>query len=354
MLCCTECFNDEFLKDYIEKNGSLGNCDYCATKEQKCINVENLSNLFRPLLNVLEPIGLYDTIEFTNYESTWDIIDERWQIFSDKSKDKKELIMRDMFVGEEDLDGLEHRYQSSENNIWKEMLENGFIQMQWDEFKKELQYKNRFFLQSDSKMEVISELLEGMVEVLSIEDTVFRARISQDKEKLECPMMGKPDAMNATAGRANPQGIPYLYLASDFTTALAEVRPELNQKTTVAEFEIIKKLNCIDLRKYKAQSPFKFGEKLKQYVDNSVLLAILGHELSKPVNSSDSFFEYLPTQYISEFIKSKGYDGILYQSSVGDGYNIVIFEESGKLRCKSTKEYKLTNIDLLFEELIEE
>lgn len=353
MLCCTECFNDEYLKDYIEKNGDIGNCEYCNSTQQRCMNTEDLADLFRPLLNVFEPIGLYDVIEFIDYNSTCDVLDQRWQIFSEKSKEKKEFILRDIFVEAEDIIRLEYRYKSSENDFGGWLSESGIIQIQWDEFKKELQYENRYFLKTNSRMEEIDTILKGMVETLNVRENIFRARISRDDEKFECSNMGKPDYLNASAGRANPQGIPYLYLASDYKTAMNEVRPQLEERVTVAEFEIIKELNCIDLRKYITQSPFKFGEKLKQYVNNSMFLAILGHELSIPVSSSESVFEYLPTQYISEFIKSKGYDGLLYQSSVGSGYNIVIFDEVGKVRCNSTNEYKLKNMNLEFEEIVE-
>ena len=44
---------------------------------------------------------------------------------------------------------------------------------------------------------------------------------------------------------------------------------------------------------------------------------------------SDSLLEYLPTQYITEFIKSKGYAGVEYTSTMGTGgRNIAVFDES--------------------------
>lgn len=38
-------------------------------------------------------------------------------------------------------------------------------------------------------------------------------------------------------------------------------------------------------------------------------LTELSKEIAKPLRRSDSTLEYLPTQYISEFVKSQGYDG---------------------------------------------
>lgn len=37
----------------------------------------------------------------------------------------------------------------------------------------------------------------------------------------------KPLSNSASEGRANPKGIPYLYVATDKETAMSEVRPSL-------------------------------------------------------------------------------------------------------------------------------
>ncbi len=51
-------------------------------------------------------------------------------------------------------------------------------------------------------------------------------------------------------------------------------------------------------------------------------------EVAKPLRRSDSALEYLPTQYIAEFIKSQGYDGVEYASTLREGgYNIAVFDE---------------------------
>ena len=57
------------------------------------------------------------------------------------------------------------------------------------------------------------------------------------------------------------------------------------------------------------------------------LLERLGEELTRPVQPSGVAFEYVPTQYLCEYIKKKGFDGVLYRSSVStdDGVNIALF-----------------------------
>jgi hypothetical protein len=59
----------------------------------------------------------------------------------------------------------------------------------------------------------------------------------------------KPFSWKATEGRANPRGIPCLYLATHSHTAMSEVRPWKGGKITLATFEIVKDLTLVDCSK---------------------------------------------------------------------------------------------------------
>jgi len=56
----------------------------------------------------------------------------------------------------------------------------------------------------------------------------------------------KPLSDSATEGRANPKGIPCLYVATDKETAMSEVRPWLGAILSVAIFKLPKDLKIID------------------------------------------------------------------------------------------------------------
>ena len=127
--------------------------------------------------------------------------------------------------------------------------------------------------------------------------------------------MGKPSPKNSENGRASPKGIPYLYVASSANTAISEVRPVILDRVTVGEFRINQKISVVDLRRKIIGDPFRYGDNLREIVDYLLFMHKLGSELSKTVSPRDSDTAYLPTQYLSEFIKSTGYDGILYGSS---------------------------------------
>ena len=58
--------------------------------------------------------------------------------------------------------------------------------------------------------------------------------------------MGCPPIEKATAGRANPLGIPYLYLCHDAETTLYEVRAVYLDKVSVGKFVINSNLDIVD------------------------------------------------------------------------------------------------------------
>jgi len=56
----------------------------------------------------------------------------------------------------------------------------------------------------------------------------------------------KPLLGRAREGRANPKGIPYLYLATHRDTAVAEVRPWKGGAVSVGQFKIMRDLKLVN------------------------------------------------------------------------------------------------------------
>ncbi len=52
----------------------------------------------------------------------------------------------------------------------------------------------------------------------------------------------------------------------------------------------------------------------------------LGEELTRPVQPAGAAIDYIPSQYLCEFIKKSGFDGVVYRSSVSDGINLALFD----------------------------
>ena len=84
----------------------------------------------------------------------------------------------------------------------------------------------------------------------------------------------------------------------------------------------------VDLRDPRANvSPFILdsAEQIARVRGGLPLLERLGVELTKPVQPRSAAFEYIPSQYLCEFIKKRGYEGVVYGSSVSDGINLALF-----------------------------
>lgn len=143
------------------------------------------------------------------------------------------------------------------------------------------------------------------------------------------PSRMKPLSDSATEGRANSKGIPHLYVATNKETAMAEVRPWLGAILTVAYLKTTKDLKILDFSVEHGNSNFNLKFLFKNPSNEEIIKSVwsdIDNAFSKPTKASDLKSEYAPTQIISEFIKSKGYDGIAYKSSLADGHNICLFD----------------------------
>lgn len=141
-----------------------------------------------------------------------------------------------------------------------------------------------------------------------------------------------PPKEKTSGGRANPRNISYLYIAEDVKTAILEVRPNVMQEISVATVKITKDLKLFD---------FCYTDPSKSELGKSFDLGIISAAFSMPNYGDES--NYYATQYVCEFIKEMGFDGIRFYSSLNpDGKNIVLFDTEINPLTKS-KNYKIIN-----------
>jgi hypothetical protein len=159
--------------------------------------------------------------------------------------------------------------------------------------------------------------------------------------------MRNPSADKAKAGRANPVGISYLYLADQLKTTLYETRASLYDFVSIGEFRLNEDIKVINLRG-DTYDPIYLAEQgeLEDFLIHLPFISKLEFGLSKPRRRSDNELDYLPTQYLSEFIKSMGFDGVEFQSSLyAEGYNLAIFKPE-KFECIKVNVCEIETIDL--------
>ena len=219
----------------------------------------------------------------------------------------------------------------------------------WEQLKQELMHENRFFpttqFNEDRLTELLSQLLLDSGEFTELWN---RARIQKEAGPFPVDEMGAPPKRLATQGRANPAGIPYLYLASTPETAVSEIRPHTGELASVASFKLKGNLKFIDLRDPKVSvSPFILGDESEVALlrGDIEFLVRLGFELTRPVLPHVAAIDYIPSQYLCEYIKKCGYHGVIYKSSVSDGINLALFDPNNANILNVTN-YKISKVSV--------
>lgn len=311
--CCPECFDDHSLRDQLfpSLDPDHGACDFCGTTNAQLVEPSKLANFFELLINVYEPSE--------DGKSLVEWMKEDWQLFSHPRMDiahAKELLGEILNDGE-----VVRKSFAPSPSYTSEGL------AQWDKLRDEMMYANRWFLDVAIDLDRLEQLF-GMLLASQLSLQWYRARICSEDEVFKIDKMGAPPKRRSSHGRANPAGIPYLYLGSLPETAVAEIRPHTGELACVADFTI-PEIKAVDLRNpRKLVSPFILSEssEISQLRADLPFLERLGEELTRPVQPSGAAIDYIPSQYLCEFIKKIGFDGVVYRSSVSDGINLALFD----------------------------
>jgi hypothetical protein len=335
MICCAACFDDRgLLKSIIPlRSSGAGTCSYCGSENVAVLAPAQLSEYFELL------IGAYRPDPEGKLLIQW--FREDWGLFSHPR-------MNDSRV----------------NDLLSEILDDGEIVRQtfsptnalvatqlseWEKLRDELMYYNRFFPNVNIDLErlelLLSHLTLGSDEVPNL---WYRARIQNGDAALTMADMGAPPKRTAPHGRANPAGIPYLYLGSTQATAISEIRPHTGEIACVADFRTPHDLKLVDLRRpRKMVSPFLLAdaEDIARMRSDLPFLERLGEELTRPVVPQAAAIDYTPSQYVCEFIKKCGYDGVIYRSSVSDGINLALFNPA-RAQSGNVTQYQVTRVSV--------
>jgi RES domain len=313
MSCCAHCFGDKYLEEEIFPaiDGEIGCCNFCRTKDTKLIPPIKLQDQFELL------VGIY--IEDPKGKTLVELLKSEWALFPDDKLDANQsrALLSDIL---DDGEIVRKKFSSQTLNFDE----------RWQDFRGELMHTNRYFPNTPIDLDQLKELLGHLlINPKDIPVEWFRARIQLDDTIYTHGQMGSPPKHLASHGRANPAGIPYLYLASTTQTAVSEIRPHTGEKITIATVKLNELQKIADLRHPKKTiSPFLIGdeEKIKKTRSYISFLEQLGNELTRPVLPRSAAFDYAPSQYLCEFIKKCNFTGVMYNSSVGDGFNLAIFK----------------------------
>lgn len=237
----------------------------------------------------------------------------------------------------------------------------------WYDFRESVYHENRFFIKH-KLLDMLLKYISNNVLEIEIGKIYYRARIidesciyehmmykccyAPENERLDVNYRGKsnpfkcltkeasfvpPKGVNVSEGRANPKYIKYLYVSESPTTAIFEVRPFVTDNINIAKIQVNDTLKIANIAVELDLSSNKDAT-IEMYI-----MRMIQGTFSYPTNNSD---DYILTQVIAEYIKSLGYDGIRFNSSIhSDGVNLTIFNYN-KCEPISSQDFKIEDIKL--------
>lgn len=283
---CPDCVEDEYLKDVIRDYACHHECDYCGRRTRK--------HSAAPVAELMEPIGNAVFTWFNNPEEAggfWDSEDNCY-FLGDEAIDTREMLESLPLECDEQL--FEDIAGAFVNEEWVETASGSLfgshphelITYAWEQFSDIVKHESRYFFQHSltkqddeyefghqehynpaSFLPTLGSLVKKLklLNTLPIGKMLFRARPKEDGEvfPLNAKELGAPPAKSSSAGRMNPAGISYMYLAFEQETALAEVRQGRAIDTAIGRFETLREIQILDLTNL-PQKPSIFNVQLHE------------------------------------------------------------------------------------------
>jgi hypothetical protein len=223
----------------------------------------------------------------------------------------------------------------------------------YSHFAYQVKQKERYVRSADTAafLDLMTATAASRYRLLRTGTILWRAQlgfnlrtIEQDGHTFETPAAHPPERMKPLPfakkeGRVNPVGIPALYMATDERTAVAEVRPWIGKHVSLAQFKVLRDVKLIDCSlEHSEEFTFYEAEPEPEERERAVWREV-NRSFSEPVASDEPVTEYIPTQLLAEHFRAQGAEGIAYQSLLGGGRNIALFDLSAADLINCTLHY---------------
>jgi RES domain-containing protein len=359
---CEDCVHDEFLKQRLRAAVEANECDYCGRTAEKSIAApvrviqeivgETVSHFFAEPSEsgcpydggfIIEPTDTDDVLLTLNLNC-----DDG--LFAD---------IKDAFTNDDWIPAAQGH--------WSSLHPNETLRYSWDRFSRWVQHETRFFFSQVSNssddhepqeirvgdvLPTIGDLVTdlGLISNFPSKRKFYRARRWKPGATWvpSADTLGAPPSESATAGRMNPAGISYLYLADEEDTAIKEIMGDSSGEVVVAEFATIRELKVLDLIRL-PDKPSIFDADRRDEREGIIFLEHFVGAISQPTaKDGREHVSYAPSQVMSEYFalvfkndNIAHIEGIRYPSAVlSGGHNLVLFPTTrGVKRIFGTVEF---------------
>lgn len=348
MKICEHCFSDEAIKGMIISLDHKDQCDFC--KSQNCFVYDTdrddaLAPYFDEIFSAYSPVAELDSkFPVSKTASLAEKLKKDWHLFNPAlSVNDIDKVIRLI-----DPEGYGDLHSLFDGKVGVAAFRNSeFLQThsilkdsKWEVFVDKIKTKIRFHIH-DFNEERLEYYCRFLLQNYEKGNLFYRARIKKDGQKEPYPpkKMGAPPSTSASNGRINPRGVSCLYLCEDKDTPFYETRAQHHDYISLAEFRLKKDIAVANLSRIDKINPvtLDLSEGIaSDYLINKSLLEKINRAMIRPQRSGDSELEYLPTQYIADFIKSlvnedtqdPVFQGIAFESAAHPGfYNLAAFYE---------------------------
>ena len=368
-LCCTHCFSEPQIQQFIERADTIGNCDYCESTKVPVCDVSEVGSFIADAIHryyedAANRVG-YSTAD-GGYQMSTDTISEillyELDIFG-RALSSPDLLVRDLV----DDDGTPYVRRAPYSPPPGEPDEIRY----WDQFCKIIMNSQRFTafrateeigFQEEHPANFLRHIADSLNSALLIWDMpagshIYRGRIMEGNARFRHEDITSPPAAISGSNRMSPAGISFFYGCFEPETCIAEVRPSVGDRIAVAEFELLLPLTILDLSQrldesltiFDEEYIFEYEEYLKPFLRHFVA------DIAKPIRPHEAEIFYVPTQAFTEFIRMHDFidpfsgmpqfgpgasrepvshttfrvNGIIYGSSLrSNGRNITLFRGS--------------------------
>lgn len=337
MLVGSSCFSSEDMKAYCEASLSVEVCEVTGVYGG-VVDFEDFDEFFSEIFLAFKPSD--------NGRPLYLAIHNNWSIFSDSAIAK--TLLNNVALKYGFKNGSDERVAYS-----KKVFE---YVPSWEALKERVCFSSRFFAhQSLEDQDLWTECFQSNVTIPA--GTIYyrgRLNTSDGYTFVNAEELKAPPAKLASSGRANSHGIPVLYLSMGKDTLMYETRALYGDKLSIGEFHTVKELSLVDFN----YVPDLYREYCRSGADTLLkalrfhfLMQAVSKDMSKPMRRYDvKELEYVPTQYVCEFIKeNSNADGIIFSSSLHvGGINVVLFDVNAA-ECQSVEVAVVGHLNMRYE-----
>ncbi len=359
MKFCQNCFIDKELKRIIASQPEKGRCPICGCDNTPLYDTDTDQTIQQGFENLLDIYTFKEDLPVSFPEdeihSLADDLIDNWNIFapplSSSNKHKilssilKERIKKDNNLLNRNV-GIVQKYD--DRYIFEySILRSG----KWEDFVDSIKKENRFH-NSTINLKMLGSFCSHLVTMYKSGKEFYRGRISENLCGIDIKDMSAPPPRNARPGRANAEGISRLYLASDERTAIHEIRAGAFDYITIGKFIAKQNVSVVNFRLINQISPFDDSINPLIFAINKNCLEKIDKEMAKVLRQGDSHIDYIPTQYIADYLNSREFNnelpvscnGVEYKSTMNPaGYNLSIFDKE-LFECAEIKTIQVSGL----------